>query len=52
MPDAIIKNKFLKVNPPPAMISEEHNHTQRRANIPNPIAFPIPNSGKIRFRRL
>ena len=42
IPEAIIKNRFLKVGPPPDMISEAQSHIHKRANNPNPIAFPIP----------
>ena len=41
MPDAIIKNRFLKVGPPPDMMSVAHNHIQRRDNSPKPIALPM-----------
>lgn len=52
IPDAIIKNKFLKLKPPPDMISVLHSHIQRSANNPNPIALPIPIHPVIRFHHL
>ena len=42
IPEAIIKNKFLKVNPPPDLINAEHKQIHKRAINPKPIAFPIP----------
>lgn len=41
IPDATIKKIFLKVTPPPDMISELHNHIHRRANNEKPMTLPI-----------
>ena len=47
MPEAPMRKRFLKFNPPPDMISVDTNHIQSTVMSPNPIAFPIPNEFEV-----
>ena len=42
IPDATIKNKFLKLRPPPDITSIVQSHIHNIANNVKPIILPIP----------